>query len=99
MALSPPPKKNTAETKTDTADEKKIREFISKGGSTSADGQTAPADDELKSIGLKLYASEIQKINELRAKRPKSRSGRKAGISLHDWVVEAVQEKIERETN
>lgn len=98
MALSPPPKKNNTDKKASAADEKKIREFINKGGSTAADERPVTDGDALKTLGLKLYASEIEKINELRSKRPKSRSGRKLGISLHDWIVEAVQERIKRET-
>jgi hypothetical protein len=41
-------------------------------------------------------SSEMETIKELRNKRPVIR-GRKITISLHDWIVEAVQEKIERE--
>lgn len=39
---------------------------------------------------------EIKAIKVLRDKRP-ARRGRKITISMHDWVIEAVREKIQRE--
>ena len=43
------------------------------------------------------FDEELAQINELRALRPKPRSGKRLGVSIHDWIVEAIQEKIERE--
>ncbi|WP_138485390.1 hypothetical protein [Dyadobacter bucti] len=50
-----------------------------------------------KSIKLIMTAEEMEVIKKLRDKRPARSRSRKISISVHDWVIEAVQEKIERE--
>ena len=76
--------------------EKKIQAFINKGGKPTEDrGGERPETSEKKSIKLILTGQEMSAIKELRSKRP-SRS-RKIPISVHDWVIEAVQEKIQRD--
>lgn len=75
--------------------EKKIQEFINRGGSPTSRGEEAVDTGGTKSIKLILENKEMSAIKVLRDKRP-SRS-RKIPISVHDWVIEAVQEKIERE--
>jgi 3-hydroxyacyl-CoA dehydrogenase len=76
--------------------EKKIQEFINRGGSPTNRGEEAAVETGgTKSIKLILKDTEMSAIKVLRDKRP-SRS-RKIPISVHDWVIEAVQEKIERE--
>ena len=54
-------------------------------------------DDVFKNFNIKILESELETINELREKRPKQRGQKRLGISLHDWIVEAVQEKIDSE--
>lgn len=79
-----------------TASEKKIQDFINKGGSATAQNKkTAVNDQPTKSIKLVMTADEMDTIKELRDKRPGR--NRKITISVHDWVIEAIQEKIERE--
>lgn len=75
--------------------EKKIKEFINRGGSPTSRGEEAVEIGVTKSIKLILKDTEMSAIKVLRDKRP-SRS-RKIPISVHDWVIEAIQEKIERE--
>ncbi|MVM35701.1 hypothetical protein GO755_37145 [Spirosoma sp. HMF4905] len=76
--------------------EKKIQEFINKGGKPTGGGEENLAKSSgTKSIKLIMTNNEMSAIKELRNKRP-SRS-RKIPISVHDWVIEAIQEKIERE--
>jgi len=75
--------------------EKKVQAFINKGGKPTGQGSTEPEVTGKKSIKLVMTEQEMQTIKDLRDKRP-SRS-RKIPISVHDWVIEAIQEKIERE--
>ncbi len=104
MAISPPPKKDNqsqpileAEPKIDKVIKKKQDAFINKGGKP-VNETTAPSEEQvLKNINISLLESELKKINELRDKRRKPR-GRKIAISLHDWIIEAIQEKIQKES-
>lgn len=75
--------------------EKKIQEFINRGGKPTSRGEEEAVSGRTKSIKLILKDTEMSVIKELRDKRP-SRS-RKIPISVHDWVIEAIHEKIERE--
>lgn len=77
------------------ANEKKISEIINKGGSLTKI-ETGDAD-EIKNFNIKILAGELKAINALRAKLPKGR-GKRLAISLHDWIVLAIQEKIARDS-
>ncbi len=74
--------------------ERKIQAFINKGGKPTDRGEEV-TEGGTKSIKLIMTGKEMSAIKVLRDKRP-SRS-RKIPISVHDWVIEAIQEKIERE--
>ncbi len=98
MAITPPPKKSgSPDNKNEKANEKKIQEIINKGGSTT-NSVSPESNNELRSISIKLYDDELKSIKRLREQRPRQRGQKRLGISLHDWVVEAVKEKILRET-
>ncbi|AUD06921.1 hypothetical protein [Spirosoma pollinicola] len=75
--------------------EKKIQEFINRGGKPTSRGEEAAETGGTKSIKLIVKDAEMSAIKVLRDKRP-SRS-RKIPISVHDWVIEAILEKIERD--
>jgi hypothetical protein len=94
-----PPKKDEkpAPVKAIKTNEKKIRDVIGKGGSTTKSAEGPDQEQVFKNFNIKILDSEIQTINELRERRPKARGQKRMGISLHDWIIEAVQEKIERE--
>lgn len=92
--FSPPPKKAASNEKK-SASEKAIAQVINKGGKPT---KTENAKDSFKNFNIKLLESEIDTINELRELRPRNRNGKRLGISLHDWLIEAVQEKIKRDT-
>lgn len=77
--------------------EKKLQEFINGGGAPTKKGIEQSTDGVTKSIKLVMTAEEMETIKQLRNKRPAPRS-RKIPISVHDWVIEAIQEKIERES-
>ncbi len=94
-----PPKKETpaAPVKAETnASEKKIQAVINKGGSV-IQADDPPKEDTFKNFNIRILESELQAINQLREKRPKARGQKRSGISLHDWIIEAIQEKTERE--
>lgn len=74
--------------------EKKIQDVISKGGSLTKN--TQPVEQVFKNINIKILDSELRTVHDLRDQRPKPR-GKAIAISLHDWIIEAIQEKIERE--
>jgi hypothetical protein len=76
--------------------EKKIQEFINRGGKPTSRGEEASKSGGTKSIKLVMTDTEMSAVKEVRDKRPKPR-GRKIPISVHDWVIEAIQEKLERE--
>lgn len=73
--------------------EAKIEAVINKGGTPTTESQP----DAPKHINIRLTGEIIGKINELRARRPRKPGSPKLGISSHDWIVEAVLEKLQRE--
>lgn len=110
MAVSGPPKRSI-EAKALKADEKAISAIINNGGKTITENPAptlkvnARKDDAalsknrakgLKGITLLLTIEEAETIDKLRQLRPAPR-GKKIAISFHDWIVEAVQDKIEKE--
>lgn len=88
--------------------ENKALDFIKQGGSQAHGDKSleepAPTifnkgryttktnPDDQVSISIKLLVSERNKINELRAKRSLRNK-----VSLQDWIIEAVNEKIEKD--
>lgn len=90
-ATLPPPRRKPAT-------EAEIEAVINKGGSTTKKTDK-PVDDEntVKFFNLRLTAGVLKAIEELRAKRPRKLASPKLGISTHDWMLEAIAEKMERE--
>lgn len=76
-------------------DEKKISAVINKGGSPTKAPVSLTA---FKNFNIRILEVELEKINRLRELRPKGRGLKRPGISLHDWIIEAIQEKLERES-
>lgn len=76
--------------------------FINKGGKSLVSSATTRAtrgrvseqsDPEAKiGITVKLLVKERDEINQLRKGRPT-----RSHVSLHDWIIEAVQEKLKKE--
>jgi 3-hydroxyacyl-CoA dehydrogenase len=76
--------------------------FINKGGkslvSSSQEqvirGRISEQSDPEAKIGItvKLLVKERNTINQLRKERPT-----RSQVSLHDWIIEAVQEKLKKE--
>jgi hypothetical protein len=94
MSITTPRKREPISNITKVADEEKIRAIINKGGSPTGDISN---NEEIKQINIKLLSKEVESIKWLREKRPKARGAKRLAISLHDWIVEAINEKIERD--
>ncbi len=72
-----------------------LQDMISKGGSVSepkAHSEIMEDEDKLKSFTFKIYESELAQIRDIQDRLPK-----RDRISIHDFVVAAVKEKINRE--
>lgn len=93
MSISlPPPKKKVSEEEIDA--------IINKGGKTTVESESKKKpriSTTTKSIKLVMTTDEMETIKELRDQRPAPNRSRRLAISVHDWVIEAIQEKIERE--
>jgi hypothetical protein len=98
MAVSAPPKKKAATTpadqQTNKEQEKKIEEIISRGSTTV--GQAEP-QEQIKNFNIKIMSGQLAAVDELRAKRPRKPTSPKLAVSLQDWIIEAIEEKIQRE--
>ena len=51
----------------------------------------------VKFFNLRLTAGVLKRITTLREKRPRKLASPKLGISTHDWILEAIEEKMQRE--
>lgn len=69
-----------------------LQEMIGKGGSVSTGPAAAPEVDKLKSFTFKIYESELAQIRTIQDALPK-----RDRISIHDFVLAAVKEKIQQE--
>lgn len=99
MAVSAPPKKKPASAIEPTAKptDKKIDEIINRGSSTVVTAERQQVPETVKNFNLKILSTQLAAIDELRAKRPKKPISPKLGVSLQDWMIEAIEEKIKRE--
>ena len=95
MAISKPPvRKPVAAAAMPPPDEKKIEAVISRGSSSLA---SSAVESKIKNFNIRLTATTLTEIDELRAKRPRKPTSPKLGISTQDWLLEAIEEKIQRE--
>jgi hypothetical protein len=95
MAFRGKKKQSEAEgkAKTDPDKEKEIENFIKQGGSSYVEEKKdIPVEDPLKNVQLRVYQSMIQEIDTLVKKRPPRKR-----ISRHQWILDAIEEKKERE--
>ena len=73
-----------------------MQEMINKGGSVLSEPvapASEPEEDKLKSFTFKIYESELAQIREIQNALPK-----RDRISIHDFVLAAVKDKIGKET-
>ncbi|GGC14910.1 hypothetical protein [Dyadobacter sediminis] len=89
MATTLPParKKNLSEAE--------IEAVINRGGSTIS---KSSSPEKPKHINIRLTEKIIGEIEQSRAKRPRKPGSPKLGISIHDWIVEAVLDKLSSES-
>jgi hypothetical protein len=75
-----------------------MEEMINKGGSVASEAIQSsvvphePEEDKLKSFTFKIYESELAQIRAIQDALPK-----RDRISIHDFVLAAVKEKIRQE--
>ena len=80
------------------ASERKIEEVISRGSTTVAGrGASEVEVPTVKNFNIRIMSDRLNVVNHLRDLRPKKPLSPKPGISLQDWVLEAIEEKIKRE--
>ena len=90
VSLAPPKRKTT---------EAEIDAVINKGGKPTIEAtNNLESDDIPKHINTRLTKGIISQIDVLRAARPRKPGSPKLGISTHDWIVEAVLEKLARDS-
>ncbi|GAB3901507.1 hypothetical protein GCM10028825_53870 [Spirosoma agri] len=90
VSLSPPKRKVPTEAQ--------IEATINKGGKPTIEVVDLEQDNVPKHINTRLTKGILRQIDELRASRPRKPGSPKLGISTHDWIVEAVLEKLERDS-
>lgn len=93
MATSLPPPRKKQPT------EAEIEAIINRGGAVAPPPtEEEPLDrDKPKFFNVRLSVGIFQDIDRLRAKRPRKPGSPKLGVSTHDWIVEAVLEKLRRD--
>ena len=91
--LSLPPQRSKQAT------EAEIEAVINKGGDVPKEKEQTPTDDPkaVRHVNARLTEEIIRQIDALRASRPRKIGSPKMGVSLRDWVVEAVMEKLSRD--
>ena len=94
MATSLPPARKKQ------SSEAEIEAIINRGGAVAPQ---VPEMDEIdrekpKFFNVRLSVGIFQDIDLLRMKRPRKPGSPKLGVSTHDWIVEAVLEKLERDS-
>lgn len=90
VSLSPPPRRTPTEAEIDAV--------VNKGGKPTKEVLDLKPDDAPKHINTRLTKGILRQIDALRASRPRKPGSPKLGISTHDWIVEAVLEKLERDS-
>ena len=89
-ATLPPPRKPKIS-------EAEIDAVINKGGRTTKEANVVADIETPKHINIRLTGQILSEIDQRRSKRPRKPGSPKPGISIHDWIVEAVLEKLEKE--
>lgn len=90
MKLTRPIKTDAAAARPAT-EERKIEALIDKGGSSVAHTR-ATDNDEKQQVRLITYTSQLREIEEVLIQMPK-----RGRPSRHAWILQAIDEKIQRE--
>ncbi|GHB87319.1 hypothetical protein [Persicitalea jodogahamensis] len=101
MSITPPPKRKGATDQAPSlniASERKMEEVINRGSTAVASRLSSEKDQPtVKNFNVRIMSDRLNVVNSLRDLRPKKPLSPKPGISLQDWVLEAIEEKIKRE--
>jgi hypothetical protein len=78
------------------ADEETVRKLINKGGSIADAARPKEADGKVKlmNVQLRVMPTLLEEIDAVRKARS---SKRRKTPSRHEWMLEALEEKLERE--
>lgn len=70
-----------------------VEELIMKGGTSGAGQQEASVqdDDKIRMVQLRMPIGDVNLIDKARKKRP-------GKLSRHTWIMEAIEEKLARES-
>ncbi|MFD2936168.1 hypothetical protein [Spirosoma flavum] len=88
-SLPPPRKKQLSETE--------IEAIINRGGNVAPQSPEPDDSDKPKFFNIRMTVGIFERIDKLRAKRPRKPGSPKLGVSTHDWIVEAVLAKLTQE--
>ena len=77
--------------------EAEIEAMISRGGDVPKKEASDP--ETIRHVSARLTDGILRQIDALRASRPRKMGSPKMGISLRDWIVEAILEKLERDSS
>ena len=96
MAISAKPNRKTSDMEQPVADvdEREVQAVINKGGRTA--GTDNWESDALKRVQLRLYASQLTDIDNAIEKLKRDRK-RFPNFSRHQFLLEAIEEKLDRE--
>ncbi len=77
---------------TPTNKQPSVEELIMKGGSSGAEEAPSSAeDDDLKRVQLRVPPPKLDQIDKMVRRRP-------GKLSRHTWIMEAIEEKLERDS-
>lgn len=101
MAITLPNKDNKSkvllENQTKISAEQKAEEFIKGGGTVPKASLLGIIQGEvLRNFNIKIIETTLNEINRQRQARPKSPYSKKS-ISIQNWIIEAIEEKLERD--
>lgn len=100
MAVSAPPKKKAdpaiSTEQMTKGQEQRIDEIINRGSTTVGKAEP-PEPEHIKNFNIKIMSGQLATVDQLRAQRPRKPTSPKLAISLQDWIIEAIEEKIQRE--
>lgn len=74
--------------------EAEIDAVINRGGEVA---RAEESTDTIRHVNVRLTDQILRRIDALRSRRPKKMGSPKMGVSLRDWIVEAVLEKLDRD--
>jgi hypothetical protein len=75
---------------TNSTNHPNVEKLILKGGTSGAQDTDLPEDEDVKRVQLRVPTAKLDQINKAVRRRP----GR---LSRHTWIMEAIEEKLQRD--